>query len=53
MTANDTLTFTSSKPSVVKVTKKGVVKGLKKGTAVIKVKTASGKQAKCKVKVSR
>ena len=52
VTANDGLTFVSSKPKVVKVTQKGVVTGLKKGTSVITVKNTSGKKAKCRVKVS-
>ena len=52
VTANDRLTFVSSKPRVAKVTKKGVVTGLKKGTSVVIVKTVSGKKAKCRVRVS-
>ena len=46
-----TLTWSSDKPKVAKVSKKGVVTALKKGTATITVKTANGKKAKVKIKV--
>lgn len=49
----DSVTFTTSKKSVVKVVNKktGKIKAVKKGTAKIKVKTSSGKTATCTVKV--
>ena len=43
------LTWTTSNARVVTVSDKGVVKGLKKGTATITVKTSNGKSATCKV----
>lgn len=47
---DDKITYKSSDEKIVKVTKKGVVKGIKKGTATITVK--SGSQTKtCKVTV--
>lgn len=46
-----TLTWSSDKPKVAKVSKKGKVTALKKGTATITVKTANGKKAKVKIKV--
>ncbi len=45
------LTWTSSKPKVASVNKNGVVTALKKGTAVITVKTFNGKTAKVTVTV--
>ncbi len=45
------LTFTSSKPKVASVTDKGVVKGLKKGTAVITVKSGEKEKARFTFKV--
>lgn len=47
-----TLTFKSNKPQIATVDQNGVVKGLKKGTATITVKTANGLNAKIKVKVN-
>ena len=44
-------TVSSSSASKVSVTSKGVVKGLKKGTATVTVKAVNGVTAKCKVKV--
>jgi len=44
-------TWTSSNKKVATVTKKGVVKALKKGTATITVTTANGKKATCKITV--
>ena len=44
-------TWTSSNKKVATVTKKGVVKALKKGTAVITVRTANGKKATCRITV--
>lgn len=41
----------SSKPSVVKVNKKGKITALKKGSAVISLSSTNGLKAKCKVKV--
>lgn len=49
--AGDKLTWKSSKPKIVKVTSKGKVKGLKKGTSTITVMAASGKKASIKIKV--
>ena len=49
--AKTTLTWTSSNSKVAKVSKKGVVKALKKGTAIITVTTANGKKATCKITV--
>lgn len=43
------LTCTSSKKKVVKVVGDGVIKGLKKGTAYVTVKTFNGKKARVKV----
>lgn len=43
---------TSGKKNV-KVSKKGVVKGLKKGKATVKVTMKSGASAKCKIKVKK
>lgn len=45
------MTWSSSNPSVAKVNSKGVVTGVRAGTAYIKAKTTSGKTATCKVKV--
>jgi uncharacterized protein YjdB len=49
--STDTLTWSSSNPKVVKVSKKGKITAVKKGTATITVKTTSGKKATCKVTV--
>jgi hypothetical protein len=49
--SNDKLTWKSSKPKIVKVDKNGKIKALKKGTATITVKAASGKKASVKIKV--
>ena len=46
------ISWSSSKPKVASVNQKGVVLGLSKGTAVITVKTANGKTAKCKIVVN-
>ena len=43
--------FTMSQNGIVSVSKKGKVKAVGKGTAVITVKTANGKKAKVKIKV--
>ncbi|MDO5422999.1 MAG: Ig-like domain-containing protein [Eubacteriales bacterium] len=51
LTANDKLTYSSSKPGVAKVSSKGVITALSSGKTIIKVKSASGKIAKCKVTV--
>lgn len=50
-TASNTLTWTSSNESVATVNENGLVKGLKKGTATITVKTYNGKTATCKITV--
>lgn len=48
VTANDKLAFTSSVPSVAKVSRTGIVTTLSPGkTVIIPVKSASGKTAKC------
>ena len=47
--ADKKLTWSSSNKKVATVSKKGVVKGKKKGTATITVKASSGKKATCKV----
>lgn len=49
--ASNTITYTSSKPSIAKVNAKGRVTGRKKGTATITVKTYNGVTAKLTVKV--
>lgn len=49
--STDKLTWTSSNKKVATVDKNGKVKALKKGTATITVKTASGKKATCKITV--
>lgn len=46
------LTWTSSRKSVASVSSKGKVKGLKKGTTIIKVFNSSGLVSKVKVKVT-
>ncbi len=50
ITSVQKIKFTSSKKSVVSVTKKGKIKARKAGTAVITVKSGS-KKAKCRIKV--
>ncbi len=45
------LTWTSSRPKIASVDKKGNVRALKKGTAVITVKTFNGRTAKVTIKV--
>ena len=50
-TASHKITFTSNKKSVAAVSATGKVKALKKGSAVITVKTFNGKKAKLKVRV--
>lgn len=52
-TASYSISYTSSKPRVAKVSKQGKVTGKKKGTAVITVKTFNGKKARIKVKVKK
>jgi hypothetical protein len=46
------LTWKSSNSSVAKVSQKGVVTGVKKGTATITVRNSNGKSAKCSVTVN-
>ena len=48
-----TFTWSTSKKKVATVSKKGVVKGKKKGTATITVKTQNGKKAKVVVTVKK
>ena len=50
-TAESKLTWKSDNKKVATVSKKGKVKAVGKGTAVITVKTANGKKAKVKIKV--
>lgn len=47
--AQDTLSWKSSKPKVVKILKNGKVKGIKKGKSVIALKTNTGKKTKVKI----
>ncbi|MBQ6326979.1 MAG: Ig-like domain-containing protein, partial [Clostridia bacterium] len=49
--AKTTFTWSSSDKKIATVTSKGVVKGLKKGSATITVKTANGLKATVKVTV--
>ena len=49
--ARSKLTWRSSRKSVAKVSSKGVVTAVKRGTATITVRTANGKKASVKVKV--
>lgn len=49
--AQDTLSWKSSKPKVVKILKNGKVKGIKKGKSVITLKTSTEKKAKITIKV--
>ena len=49
--AMNKVTYSSNKKSVATVSKSGVIKGVKKGTAVITVKTYNKKTAKIKVRV--
>lgn len=51
VTASDKLTFKSSNSKVARVTSKGTIRAVKKGTAIITAKADSGKWAKCKVTV--
>ena len=48
---NKTLTWASSNTKVATVSKKGLVKGIKAGTATITVKTANNKKHTCKITV--
>lgn len=49
--AADTLTFSSSDKKIATVDKNGVVRGKKKGTVTITVKSSNGLKATCKVTV--
>ena len=49
--AKTILTWSSSNKKIATVTQKGVVKGIRKGTVTITVKTANGKKATVKVTV--
>ena len=49
---NKTLKWTSSKKKVVSVSKKGVIKGKKKGTATITAEATDGSNKKIKLKVT-
>ncbi len=48
---NKKVTWSSSNKKIATVNKNGKVKGIKKGTVTITVKTKNGKKAKCKVYV--
>ena len=48
---NKTAKWSSSNKKIATVTQKGVVKGIRKGTVTITVKTANGKKATVKVTV--
>ena len=48
---DQTVTWTSSKPSVASVDENGVVTGLSKGSATITATSVNGRTAKCKVTV--
>ncbi len=50
--ANKSVTWSSSNTAVATVNESGLVKGIKKGTAVITAKTSNGLTAKCTVTVS-
>ena len=50
-TADSSVTWSSSNTKVATVSKTGVVKALKKGTATITAKTANGLKATCKITV--
>ncbi|MDY3918101.1 MAG: Ig-like domain-containing protein [Candidatus Limivivens sp.] len=52
LTANDKLTYSSSKPYVARISSKGVVTALQPGKTILKVRSASGKLVKCKLTVS-
>lgn len=47
------LTWSSSNTKVASVSNKGIVKGLKAGTATITVKTSDGNKATCKITVKK
>lgn len=51
VTATDKITYSSSNSKVAKVSAKGRITARKKGTAVITVKSASGKKVRCRVTV--
>ncbi len=51
-TNNQTLTWTSSNPSIATVDTNGLVTAIKKGTTTITVRTSNGKTATCTVKVN-
>lgn len=49
--STDSVTWKSSNPKVVKISSKGKMTALKKGSSKITVKTTSGKKAECKITV--
>ncbi|MGN0242628.1 MAG: Ig-like domain-containing protein [Lachnospiraceae bacterium] len=51
-TASQKVSYKSSKKKVVSVTKTGVLKARKKGTAKITIKTQDGSNKKCTIKVT-
>ena len=52
-TASNKITYTSSKKKIASVSSKGKIKALKKGKAVITVKTFNGKKAKITITVKK
>jgi beta-glucanase (GH16 family) len=50
-TGSKAVKYSSSNPKVVKVSKKGTIKAIKNGTAVITVKSAKNSSKKCKIHV--
>ena len=53
VTVNDNVKWTTSNPEVVSVDQNGIIKGIKKGTAVITAENAEGKKALLTILVSR
>ncbi len=49
--ASETVKYTSSDPTVLKIKSSGAVKALKKGTVTVTAETYNGKKAKCTVTV--
>lgn len=52
-TSETSFTWTSSNPAVVSVDSKGVIKGLKEGTAMITATTLAGYKATCNISVTK
>jgi len=51
MNPTDTLKWKSKDKTIAKVTKNGVVTGIKEGTTTITVETSSGKMATCQINI--